>query len=198
MLSDLSLAELRARIGDQTPTPGGGAVAGIVGALGASLACMAARYSRSKLDAGGDPLAESLIERLEGAGSRFLDLAEADQEAFQSLQQAWKLPKDDPAREGEMRRRSLEAAEPPAAVIRTSAELLEACAGAAPRISAHLKSDLAMACVFCEAAARASRWNILVNARGAGGPEGQGALDRADALLATMGENLRRVCEAYA
>ncbi len=184
-LSQQTLRELLEAIGARTPTPGGGAVAGIAGSLSAALALMACRYSSESLEslAEGSPEGDGVAGRFASSAERFLELAEADQAAFSQLQAAWKLPKDAPGREAELQRCSLAAIEPPLGVIREASSLLALSRRAAPAISRHLKSDLAMAAVMLEAAARASRWNVQVNAGGVGGERGQALLSEADALL---------------
>ena len=82
-------------LASDAPTPGGGAVAGVAAAAGASLVAMVAR-----LTAGKDDYEEvngrmrELIREADAARTAFLDLADRDAHAFDGVMDAFKMPKD--------------------------------------------------------------------------------------------------------
>ncbi len=86
-----------------TPTPGGGSVAALAGALAASLGIMACRIGPSKqastLKSGSVAQRLSMIEqRLLKLRTRFQNLVQADAEAYESVLRAFRLPKTEPGR----------------------------------------------------------------------------------------------------
>jgi len=89
-----------------SPTPGGGSVAALAGALACSLGLMACRIgppaqSRRPDSSTDEPKAESLhvIERrLVELQQRLQALIRADAEAYETVLQAYRMPKTDPAR----------------------------------------------------------------------------------------------------
>ncbi|MBL0921069.1 MAG: cyclodeaminase/cyclohydrolase family protein [Phycisphaerales bacterium] len=148
----------------KSPTPGGGAVAPLIGAHAAALASMVVAYSLGRKSlAPHQPALEAADSQLRDIRRRFLDLAEADAAAYARLNEAMRLPADAPGRTQTLGPAALAALQPPEQVVALGVELLQRCAHLAPITNRYLHSDLAMAAVFAEAAARASRWNILVN-----------------------------------
>ena len=192
---DAFLAALAAK----TPTPGGGAVAPIIGAHGAALASMVVAYSLGRKNlAAHQPALEAASAQLERLRARFLDLAEADAAAYARLNEAMRTPADNPARSAIVGPAALDAIAPPEQAIVAGLELLRLCVALAPITNRYLHSDLAMAGVFAEAAARASRWNILVNVpliRDSGVEAGD-PLSRADGLLEQAGALLTQLDQA--
>lgn len=194
---DAFLAALAAK----SPTPGGGAVAPIIGAHAAALASMVVAYSLGRKNlAAHQPALEAAASQLDQARARFLDLAEADAAAYARLNEAMRTPADNPARGALIGPAALDAIAPPERVIADGLDLLRLCVALAPITNRYLHSDLAMAGVFADAAARASRWNILVNVPllresgvEAGDPlaRADGLLDQARALLAQLEQACR-------
>lgn len=194
---DAFLAALAAK----SPTPGGGAVAPIIGAHAAALASMVVAYSLGRKNlAPHQPALEAAAVQLEQLRARFLDLAEADAASYARLNEAMRTPADNPARSAIVGPAALDAIVPPQQAIVAGLDLLRLCVALAPITNRYLHSDLAMAGVFAEAAARASRWNILVNVPliresgvDAGDPLGRadGLLEQADALVAQLEQACR-------
>lgn len=148
----------------KVPAPGGGAAAGLVGATAAATAGMVVAYS-----VGRKSLADHK-EFLEDAGARitrarmmFLALADEDAEAYTTLNELMKLPEGDPVRVAGWAAAVSGAIAPPRAMLATASELLRICEELCGRINQHLRSDLGVAGVLAEAAARSAAWNIAVN-----------------------------------
>lgn len=194
---DAFLAALAAK----SPTPGGGAVAPIIGAHAAALASMVVAYSLGRKNlAPHQPALEAAAAQLEQLRARFLDLAEADAAAYARLNEAMRTPTDNPTRSAIVGPAALDAIAPPEQAIAAGLDLLRLCVALAPITNRYLHSDLAMAGVFAEAAARASRWNIFVNVpllRDSGVDTGDplsradGLLDQSSALLAQLEQACR-------
>src|SRR4029078_8123002 len=84
MFSDMKLSDFLEKIAAKTPTPGGGSVSAAVGAMGAALGVMTARYSESTE-------AQQPLDELK---NEFLTLVDADAEAYGQVNSAMSLPKD--------------------------------------------------------------------------------------------------------
>lgn len=196
-LESLSFGELLAQVSSKSPVPGGGAVTASVAALGAALGSMVLNYSVGRKDlAPYEAELQDGLDQLERARWILIELAAEDMRAYEVLNEAMKLPKDDPSRAQLITQSSRAAAEPPLATIAACTELLRLFDRLAPKTNKWLRSDLAIAAVLAEAAARASRWNVMVNAPQMGEPEGSLAIERADRILETAARLVRSVEEA--
>lgn len=83
-----------AALASDAPTPGGGAVAGLAGAMGAALIEMVANLTLGR--AGYEEVAERMGAILAEAGAArgaFLELAERDASAFEGVMAAFRMPK---------------------------------------------------------------------------------------------------------
>ena len=101
-------------------TPGGGTAAALAGAIGTSLVAMVARVTIGKkgFEQVQDRM-EQIVAEADAARAEFLGLADLDAEAFDSVMQAYRLPKeadeDKRARSEAIQRAMTAAAEVPAA-----------------------------------------------------------------------------------
>lgn len=156
--------ELLASIGAKTPTPGGGAVASAVGALGAALGSMVVAYSVGKksLIAHQGEL-EASVAQLARARELLLLLADADVAAYSTLNALQKLPETDPTRVAGWAGAVAGALHAPRAMLATANDLLRLLEKLQPITNAWLKSDLAIAAVLGEACARSAAWNVKIN-----------------------------------
>lgn len=161
----MTIRELLDAVASKTPTPGGGAVASVVAALGAALGAMVVNYSIGKKSlAAHDVLHAEAIADLKRLVNRSLELAESDAQAYGRLNDLWKLDKADPKRIAEFPGAVEAAIEAPHALLHASMEMLrlfDRLSGGAT--NAMLKSDLAIAAVLADAAARAAAWNVRIN-----------------------------------
>jgi formiminotetrahydrofolate cyclodeaminase len=153
------------------PTPGGGAVAGYTGAMGAALARMAILYSL-KDEKIGDKDRDRLDE-----GARFMDglredlmrLAEEDSRAYAAFSRALKLPRktaDEKKARKEMIQQALEGAlEVPMEAASRCLEGLDRLEHLKGAITHRLITDLGVAGQCFAAACRSCGYNVWVNAR---------------------------------
>jgi formiminotetrahydrofolate cyclodeaminase len=191
-------SDLLRSLASKTPTPGGGAAASAVGALAAALAEMVVAYSVGKKSlAEHGPTLEAARHTLENARALLLRLADEDAAAYGAVNELGRLPESDPRRQRELPAATRASVQIPAAVIAASTDLLRLMERLAPITNRHLRSDLAIAAVLAEAAARASRWNVLVNAPLLGAA-GDGAVAEADRAVADARERCLRVEAACA
>lgn len=163
-LADMTVQEFLDATASKTPTPGGGAVASAVGALAAALAQMVVNYSIGKKNlAQHEPHLRGSIMRLTRAGELLLALADEDAEAYGLVNELSRLPEGDARRQRELPEAQRAAVQVPMSVIAACVDLLRHFVDLASITNRHLRSDLAIAAVLADAAARDSRWNVLVN-----------------------------------
>ena len=98
-LGSHTINELVASLASKQPTPGGGAVAGLLAALSTSLGQMVLAYTQGKKKyAEHESLHTDCISFLQKASDDALLLANEDADAYEALNMLWKLEKNDPTR----------------------------------------------------------------------------------------------------
>lgn len=163
-LEEQTLASFLQNVAAKTPTPGGGAVASSTGATAAALAGMVVAYSLGKKNLAAH---QADLERASAALARareiFLELAEEDAAGYALLNELQKLPETDERRRRDMPGAIAAALAPPRAATAAAADLLRLIESLVPITNRHLRSDLAIAAVLAEAAAKAAAWNVAAN-----------------------------------
>jgi glutamate formiminotransferase/formiminotetrahydrofolate cyclodeaminase len=164
----VTLAQFHDAVAAPTPTPGGGTVSAMVGALAACLATMVANLTLGKKKYAASEAAMTDLKR-EAASLRqgLLELARRDGEAFDAVLRARRLSQGTTA-ETEERDRAVAAAELTAS--RVPLETAEAClkvlqlAGIAARQgNANAVSDAGVAGLLARAAAEGALLNVQIN-----------------------------------
>jgi len=148
----------------KSPTPGGGAVAGLTAAVAAALGRMVVNYSVGKKSlALFSDLHHRSLEQLESCGRKALALAEADAVAYAHLTALWKLDKDDPKRRAGFPGAVQAAIDAPLAVLALALDMLHGLHELVGTTNQQLASDLAIAAILADSSARAAGWNVRVN-----------------------------------
>ena len=167
-LAGLSIDAFLNRLKDRTPTPGGGAVTGFVGALACALGQMVAEYSVRK-DTPPEEKAEveQAALQLHRVDQILRSLMSEDARAYGRMTAAGKARRERPgdaALEAEDQEAVLGAAAVPmekAAAASTALGALDAFKQSASR---YLLSDLGIAATLADATARTARYTLRVNA----------------------------------
>jgi methenyltetrahydrofolate cyclohydrolase len=163
-LAHLSVDGFLEALESKAPTPGGGAAAAMTGATAASTAGMVLSYSIGKKN-----LAEFESSNLDAqrqllrAKTMFLTLADEDAQGYKLLNELWRLDKDDPKRVAEWDKAVEGAIGPPRAMLALAVDLLRLCKSLVSTTNKQLRSDLGVAAVLGQGAARSAAWNVRIN-----------------------------------
>jgi len=169
----VTLSSLLDRVAAATPTPGGGTVAAIAGALAACLAAMVANLSigKKKYAEHAETLASAKrdAERLRG---ELMALGRRDSEAFDAVLAAGRLPQggaeETAARDQALARAGLEAARVPLATAGACLAAVEVAAVVAKCGNVNAITDAGAAGLLGRAAGEAALLNVEINLKSLG------------------------------
>lgn len=176
--------EFLAAIAAKSPTPGGGAVAAATGATAAALAGMVISYSLGKKDLiqHESPL-QNAKHHLERARAVFLELANEDAAAYAWLNALQKLPENDAKRAAEHPAALSACIQAPMATLAAAVDIARLCESLVPITNKWLRSDLAIAAILADAAAKAGACNVRINIPLVTGPAARAKLEEQTARL---------------
>jgi glutamate formiminotransferase/formiminotetrahydrofolate cyclodeaminase len=151
-----------------TATPGGGSASAYAGAMAAALIAMVARLTVGKKKyAEVETQMQEIIERAEGLRSRLQAAVQEDAKAFETLMQAFKLPKgsaeEQAAREESIQAATRQAAEVPLSVASMAVEALELAARVAEKGNTNALSDAGTGAAMAVAALSGAALNVRTN-----------------------------------
>lgn len=160
----LDVSTFLEQLGSKTPAPGGGAAACMAGATAAALAQMVVAYSLGKKNlAEHEPLLQQSAAALSRARKLMLQLADEDAAAYALVNELQKLPDGDARKTAEFPAAAEAAVAVPRAALALCIDLLRLIESLCGKSNRYLRSDLAIAAVLGEAAARSAWWNVNIN-----------------------------------
>jgi formiminotetrahydrofolate cyclodeaminase len=168
MLKDQKLEKLLSDIASNSPTPGGGTVAGISGAIAASLVLMVCNLTigKKKYQTVEDEIKKNLKDA-EKLQQEFTLLAQRDTEVFNDVMEAYKLPheteEDKNTRKTAVEEALKKASLVPMDVLRRCETMACLCRTVALKGNENSISDAGVAVLLTHAAAQSACLNILIN-----------------------------------
>ena len=185
-LIDLSSRSFSDEVSRETPAPGGGSVSSYVGALGTSLGGMVANLScntrgwENKVDIFSEKAYE--IDQLR---EKLLSLVDEDANSFNSIMEAYKLPKDSEEnkkiRSKAIKDATLYAAQIPLNIMVESYNSYEIIEFLAKDGNQNSLSDSGVACLCVHTAIHGAYLNVRINLKDATG--GEDIMKKADKIL---------------
>src|SRR6185295_14997992 len=165
---DKSLSQFLDELASGAPTPGGGSVAALSGAMAAGLLTMVCNLTIGKKQyADFEAEAHTLRERAEALRGELQALAQADVDVFDHLSAAYKLPRttdaDAASRRAAIQKVTRGATEIPLRVARAVTALLPLCAPLARHGNRNAVSDVGVAVLLVQAAVPAALLNVEIN-----------------------------------
>ncbi|MBM4049214.1 MAG: cyclodeaminase/cyclohydrolase family protein [Planctomycetes bacterium] len=154
-----------------SPTPGGGSVSALVGALGTTMACMAANFTvgREKFKAV-EPRVRELLAECDASWDKLVNLMQADTEAYAKVSAAYGMPKataaEKAARTAAIQEALKIALSVPLDAVRASQRVLTLVRELVDLANPNLISDVGVAAILVEAALAGAKLNVDINLAG--------------------------------
>jgi formiminotetrahydrofolate cyclodeaminase len=158
-------------LASSAPTPGGGSVAALSGAMAAGLVSMVCALTIGKKQfAEIEDEVRGIHQRAEALRGQLQQLAENDVEVFGRLSAAYKLPRttdaDAATRQAAIQQVTRLAAEVPLRTAQAAADILPLCIALAPKVGRLIVSDIGVAVVLARATVQSAILNVEINLAG--------------------------------
>lgn len=192
MFTDLTCTQFIDALASKAPVPGGGGASALCGALGAALGSMVANLTLGKKKyAAVEPQIQSALQDCAQLQQRFIDLIQADADAFAPLADAYRLPKDT-EEQRTYKQFVIEihlqaAAEAPLAIMQAAVDAIRLMDFFAQNGSAAAVSDAGTGAALCRAALEGAALNVLINTKAMANRERAKALNAQTEALLTEG-----------
>lgn len=170
-LTAMRIDDFADELSSESPAPGGGSVAALIGTLSASLSSMVANltYNKKGYKEFNDEIAAAGIEA-QKLKDRFLSLIEEDTEAFNSVMDAMKMPsgtdEEAEAKEKAIEEATKKATSVPLETLKLTEKLLEVANVVAEKGNKNSISDAGVAAISAKAAAESAYMNVIINVPG--------------------------------
>ncbi len=193
-----TLASFRDAVAAGTPTPGGGSVVALVGALSAALAQMVAGLTAGRPKyAAADATMRAVAREASTLGALLSALVDRDAEAYGAVVAAYKLPKEPDAaaaaRRAAIADATIGATMVPLDTARACARVAELAAVVASQGNPNAVSDAGVAALLAEAATRGAAYNVRINVAALEDPtRGAPLAAEADALVLAVRQTAAR------
>jgi glutamate formiminotransferase/formiminotetrahydrofolate cyclodeaminase len=178
-----------------TPTPGGGSVAALAGALAAALVQMQAGLTVGKpAYAAVEPEMREILQQAESLRGSLAEAAQQDSDAYDAVMQAFAMPKssveDKTARSVAIEKAMIHAAAVPIRTARLSVDVLGLARLVAEKGNASCVCDSGVASYMAVAALKGALLNVEINARDIKNPGVVATLRAESAVLRKKGAAL--------
>ena len=166
--ADCTISEYLKEAASDEPTPGGGSVSALAGALASAMSEMAGNFTVGK-DKYADVETDvrRCLKRLELSRQKLVTLADADANAYSGVGQAYSMPKETAeektARNDAIQHALREAMSVPLNIMRQCATIAETATELVEIANPNLLTDVGVSAVLAEAACAAARLNVEIN-----------------------------------
>ncbi len=170
MINDNTIERFLDNLASQSPTPGGGSVAAIMGAMGAALVSMVCHLTIGKpAYVAVDSDMRQVLGEAENLRTQLADMVQADVTVFDQVMAAYRLPREteaDKAHRSTAIQTALKAAtEVPLACAGLCLKVMQLSQRVAEQGNPGVITDAGVAVVAASAALRSSELNVRVNAK---------------------------------
>jgi glutamate formiminotransferase/formiminotetrahydrofolate cyclodeaminase len=202
--AEQAVPEFLGEVASSAPTPGGGSVSALAGALGGALGAMVTRLTIGKKRyAEHEERMRALEMELESLRRELFDLVAEDARAYEAFRAARRMsqrtPEEVATREGAMREAARGAAQVPLRTANLCVRVLERLVDVASYGNENAVSDAGVAAWLARAGAEGGVLNVAINLTDLAEPEraeleerARGVAARAEALHAACMESVRR------
>lgn len=158
-----SVPEFIAAVAAKSPTPGGGSVAGTVGAMAVALGEMALNFTRGKKKyAQHEEYYQQVGKHLEKARAMFLELVADDVAAYGYYQETTQMA-DGPEKQEASQLALAASIDVPREMTKLALAVMNELLALADKCNPYLLSDLAAGAALAQAAIRLSDYNVRIN-----------------------------------
>jgi formiminotetrahydrofolate cyclodeaminase len=197
----MTLNNFLSELSSDSPTPGGGSVAALAGALAAALTSMVANLTVGKkkyADVEGE--IKGVLAKTEGLRLELTELMGEDAAAFDKVMVAMKLPKETDeekaARTEAMQAALVDAAMVPLAVMEKCVEVISLAKVAADKGNKNVVSDAGVAALMGRAGAHAAKLNVMINLGWISADERKGFVEKAGRAIEDLAAEADRSADA--
>jgi glutamate formiminotransferase/formiminotetrahydrofolate cyclodeaminase len=168
MLTRKTLDDFLVTVASSSPTPGGGSVAALSGALGAALTSMVSNLTIGKKKyASVEPDMKKVLKEAEALRAKFTSLVEKDTQAFNKVMEAFGLPKETEdqkaLRSAAINGATLEATLVPLEVMKHGIDALALAREVASKGNRNSISDAGVSALMLHAACEGAALNVKIN-----------------------------------
>ncbi len=167
-LRRMRVAEFADELSTDSPAPGGGSVAALMGALSASLSAMVSNltHGKKKYQEVWEEM-DKIGQKAQSLKDRYLELIDKDTEAFNCVMAAFSLPRkteeDKKIREEAIQNASKKATLIPLTVLKETLKLIEISEIVAEKGNVNSVSDAGVAAITALGAAKSAYLNVIIN-----------------------------------
>ena len=188
----LSVNDFLGATAARTPTPGGGSVAALCGALSAALGAMAMEFTAGKRAyAAHEAETQAALAAFKSAGDNLRELVMEDIAAYEALAPLLKLPPDQRAANPDYLAAVVAAISVPEMILGFALAVLERCTTMAEKTNKFLIGDLGVAAAYAHATVEAAELMVRTNLPLLPNP------DEAAAVRKNMGELAAKADAVY-
>ena len=199
MIKDASIENFLETLASRSPTPGGGSVVAVMGAMGAALVAMVCHLTIGKLhyEAVSEEM-EAILHEVDAVRATLLDFIRADVEAFDAVMAAYGLPKvtdeEKGARSAAIQRALKGATRVPLDCAKASRRVIELSLLVAEHGNTNVITDAGVAALAAHAALKSSALNVRVNTGSIKDSDFvRDSLEELDALMAGMDQKTHSI-----